>query len=330
MKSKNRRYYTKRQPENFWPSFADVMSTIALVMLFLVMIVFVRNIIISIDLDDERTKLNATQLELENQEAILIQTEEELENREEIIILLEENIDALAEQYSKAEAELGDKRQIILILADQQQELSSIIAVNTKELNDLRIKLQSIAVLRADIFEKVQTSIEATLGEFNDQGEKLVVIGDNANLYITESLVFDFGSAEVKQEGKSLLRELSIAFETILDDPEVRDVIDSISVEGHTDDVGTTDANRALSTERSTNVLNYIMASNPTLEEKYGSYFAAAGFSELRPIAVNDGGAGSAQNRRIEFSIKIKDDNVQKVIDDYLENAPAAGGAGSN
>ena len=301
------------------------MSTIALVMLFLVMIVFVRNIIISIDLDDERDKLTATQTALENQEAILIQTQNELENREELLILLEENIDALNEQYSQAEAELGDKQKIIIILAEQQMELDSIIAVNTKELNDLRIKLQSIAVLRADIFEKVQTSIEATLGEFNDAGEKLVVIGDNANLYITESLVFDFASADVKNEGKSLLRELAIAFETILDDPDVRNVIDSISVEGHTDAVGSTDANRELSTERSTNVLNYIMASNPSLEEKYGSYFAAAGFSELRPIGDNLTAEGSAKNRRIEFSIKIKDDNVQKIINDYLQNSPAAG-----
>lgn len=329
MKSKNRRYYTKREPENFWPSFADVMSTIALVMLFLVMIVFVRNIIISIDLDDQKNKLASTQTELESQMNILIQTDKELKEREDFIFLLEESIDELAEQYSQAEKNLGEQLQIIIIQAEQKELLDSIIAVNTKELNDLRIKLQSIAVLRADIFEKVQSSIEATMGEFNDAGERLVIIGDNANLYITESLVFDFASSDVKNEGKALLRELAIAFETILDDPEVRDVIDSISVEGHTDAVGSTDVNRVLSTERSTNVLNYIMASNPSLEEKYGSFFAAAGFSELRPIGDNETDEGSAKNRRIEFSIKIKDDNVQKIIDDYLENAPAAGGSGS-
>ncbi len=325
MKRSNRRYYTKQNNENYWPSFADVMSTMTLVMLFLVMIVFIRNIIISIDLDDEKDKLNTTQQMREDQQAILILTEEELENKQELIIILEENLESLQDQYSKAENELGDQQQIILLLADQKQELDNIIAINTKELSELRLKLQSIAVLRADIFERVQTSIEETLGEFNAAGEKLVVIGDNANLYITESLVFDFASADVKNEGKSLLRELSIAFEKILDDPEVRDVIDSISVEGHTDDIGSPDANRTLSTERATNVLNYIMASNPSLEGKYGSFFAAAGFSELRPIADNSTEEGRAKNRRIEFSIKIKDDNVQKIIEEYLENSPGAG-----
>jgi chemotaxis protein MotB len=121
---------------------------------------------------------------------------------------------------------------------------------------------------------------------------------------------------------------LSTAFEKILDDPDVREVIDSISVEGHTDDIGTTDSNRELSTERATNVLNYIMSSNPSLEEKYGEYFAAAGFSELRPIAENTTEAGRAKNRRIEFSIKIRDDNVQRIINEYLESSPSAGDAG--
>ncbi|MFO7637656.1 MAG: OmpA family protein, partial [Clostridia bacterium] len=179
-------------------------------------------------------------------------------------------------------------------------------------------KLQSIAVLRANIFEKVKNSIEAAMGKTNEKGEELVIIGDNANLYINESLVFDFGSADIKPQGFELLRQLSVAFETILDDPETRTYIDAISVEGHTDHIGSTSANRQLSTERSTNVLNYIMGSNPSLEQKYGSFFAASGFSELRPIATNLTEEGRAQNRRIEFSIKIKDDNVQKVIQDYL------------
>ncbi len=82
----------KNQADNFWPSFADVMSTVALVLLFLVMIVFVKNIIISINLEDEKTQLNATQSELENKIIILDETKEELKNERELQILLEESI----------------------------------------------------------------------------------------------------------------------------------------------------------------------------------------------------------------------------------------------
>ena len=317
---------SKKQQENFWPSFADVMSTVALVLLFLVMIVFVKNIIISINLDDEKEALNATQLELENKIVILTKTEEELENLDKLSILLDEQIAALDEQLTNAEKEKNAMDQIILVLADTQTQLENIIAINSVELNDLRMKLQSISVLQASIFETVQKSIESTLGEFNEQGEKMVIIGDNANLYITESLVFDSGSSELRSEGKLLLTQLAVAFEAILNDEEVRAYIDSISVEGHTDSQGAVSFNRELSTERATNVLNYIMYANPNLETKYGSYFAAAGFSELRPIASNSTPSGMSQNRRIEFSIKIKDDNVQKIIEEYLSNTPGIGG----
>ncbi|MBN2853093.1 MAG: OmpA family protein [Clostridia bacterium] len=316
----------RKDQENFWPSFADVMSTVALVLLFLVMIVFVKNIIVTINLQDEKSALDMTRLELENKIVILSETEEELENIKDLKIMLEEQMAQLDEQLSTAKKEKTDMDQIILVLGKKQMELENIIAINSTELDDLRMKLQSISVLQASIFETVQKSIESTLGEFNAQGEKMVIIGDNANLYITASLVFDTGSSELKSDGKALLAQLAVAFEVILDDPEVRDYIDSISVEGHTDSQGSISYNRQLSTERSTNVLNYLMYANPDLETKYGSYFAAAGFSELRPIASNDTPEGMAKNRRIEFSIKIKDDNVQKIIEDYLKNTPGVGG----
>ncbi|MCK5811649.1 MAG: OmpA family protein [Clostridiales bacterium] len=316
----------KQQQDNFWPSFADVMSTVALVLLFLVMIVFIKNIIISINLEDEKNALNSTQLELENKIVILTKTEEDLENLDKLSILLNEQLAALDEQLTNAEKEKNAMDQIILILADTQTQLESIIAINSTELEDLRMKLQSISVLQASIFETVQKSIESTLGEYNDQGEKMVVIGSNANLYITASLVFDTGSSEIKSEGKALLTQLAVAFEVILNDSEVRDYIDSISVEGHTDSQGSVSFNRELSSERATNVLNYIMYANPDLETKYGSYFAATGFSELRPISSNNTTSGMADNRRIEFSIKVKDDNVQKIIEEYLNSTPGIGG----
>ncbi|MFO7636052.1 MAG: flagellar motor protein MotB, partial [Clostridia bacterium] len=201
MKRRIRGYKKFQESDNFWPSFADVMSTIALVMLFLVMIVFIKNIIMSISLDDERDKLSATRLELEDKEIILVIAEEELKEKERLIAVFEEQLINLTDLLSQTEEQMSDKQQIIIILAEQQKQLESIILINTRELQDLRLKLQSIAVLRANIFEKVKNSIEAAMGKTNEKGEELVIIGDNANLYINESLVFDFGSADIKPQG---------------------------------------------------------------------------------------------------------------------------------
>jgi len=58
---------------------------------------------------------------------------------------------------------------------------------------------------------------------------------------------------------------------------------------------------------------------NPNLEFKFGEYFAANGFSEFRPISTGSDEDSRAANRRIEISIIVKDSNVQKVIDKYLD-----------
>ena len=63
-----------------------------------------------------------------------------------------------------------------------------------------------------------------------------------------------------------------------------------------------------------------MMAKNPTLEQKYGEYFAATGFSEFRPVDPRTTKAAKSKNRRIQISITIKDTHVQNIIQEYLED----------
>jgi chemotaxis protein MotB len=73
-------------------------------------------------------------------------------------------------------------------------------------------------------------------------------------------------------------------------------------------------------------VLGYLFDVNKTLEQSYGSYFAASAYSKFRPINPAATEQAYAQNRRIEISLVLKDANVRKVIDDYMRSiaAPAA------
>ena len=64
-----------------------------------------------------------------------------------------------------------------------------------------------------------------------------------------------------------------------------------------------------------------MMAKNPRLEQKYGQYFAATGFSEFRPIDSGLTEAAKTKNRRIQISITIKDTHVQNIIREYLEES---------
>jgi chemotaxis protein MotB len=63
--------------------------------------------------------------------------------------------------------------------------------------------------------------------------------------------------------------------------------------------------------------------SNRALEQSYGSYFASSAYSEFRPINPAKTETAFEQNRRIEIAVVLKDAQVRKVIDEYMQQAAA-------
>lgn len=292
MKARRRYYGGGAAAQDFWPSFTDVMSTLALILFFLMLLAYVQNIIYG-------SRLENTKLQLEAAKADIVSAERELK-----LIRLE-----------------IDKTKAALALSEQEiQNQKTVIAMSNEELQNLRARLQSIALLRLDILNKVKDSVEQELGRYNNKGQELVTIGDNANIIINESLVFAYNSYKLKPEAKELLTQLAKAFERVLDNKEVRDSIDAINIEGHADSLGDADYNRELSARRATEVVNFMFAANSNLEAKYGRYFSANGYSEFRPRSSGTDEKSRALNRRIEISISIKDSNIQKLIERYLDD----------
>jgi chemotaxis protein MotB len=114
---------------------------------------------------------------------------------------------------------------------------------------------------------------------------------------IRDSILFDPGKADVKQNYRSIAVELSKLLQL--------DPARHIVVTGHTDNVPQNNAefrsNWELSVMRAVNLMSLIMSSNPQLDPKY---FSAKGYGEYNPIASNDTETGRAQNRRVEVLIQ--------------------------
>lgn len=296
MKVRRRNFKKSKEAQNFWPSFTDMISTIALVLFFLMLLAYMKNII---------TVKN------------LAHANNEISRKEERLSLLTDELDQVI-----AEVEAG--KESLKLSEEQIEEQKKIIAESNRELGELRTRLQGIAVLRLDVLTKVKNSIESEIGRKNGSGKQLVSIGDNGNIVINEGVVFAYNSSKLKVEGKEILKDLADAFERVLDDEEIRGSIDAISIQGHTDDDGSTTYNRDLSAKRATTVVNYIMSSNKNIEAKYGKYFVSSGYSEFRPISNGRTDEEKAKNRRIEISVILKDAHIQDVINKYLEDSMKA------
>jgi len=71
-----------------------------------------------------------------------------------------------------------------------------------------------------------------------------------------------------------------------------------IEIQGHTDNVGSDEANLKLSQQRADAVRDYFIKKKLPMER-----VRSVGFGEARPIASNATTEGQAKNRRVEFEI---------------------------
>jgi len=104
-------------------------------------------------------------------------------------------------------------------------------------------------------------------------------------------VLFQFNSSRLTGDAQGTLGEIS---EVIRDLPGRQ-----ISVEGHTDSIGTTSYNKRLSVRRASSVADGLRTRGVS-----GERLRVAGYGEGSPIATNNSEAGRARNRRVEIVIE--------------------------
>jgi chemotaxis protein MotB len=286
---------------NVWPSFADLTSTIALILFVLVLLAFIQNLFSGKQLARARAELAETLAQLSGSQRQITQSKKQLR--------------LLAAELEAGQAQLKLSRRKV----DAQAE---VIERSRQELSEVRAQVQGIGLLRLSVLEKVKQSLEEQVG--GQHRGPVARIAENGNIVLDENLLFDYKSATIKPEGHAFLRRLAKALAAVLSDPEVRASVDVIAIQGHTDSRGPAAYNRQLASARARAVLDYVFQAEPRLEEQYGRYFASSAYSEFRPVATGDSPEAHRINRRIEISVVLKDSRIREVIDSYLRKEDPA------
>ena len=313
--------------QGFWPSYADMMSAVALILFFLMLLSYIQNLITGNNLQNTQELLADTEARLTLTTQQVQQAEDELKivtadldeakltlnsQQEEIrgytaaISQYLKDMEDYAKQISGQEKTIKEQQQLI----DWQEEY---LAAANSELLEMRSQMQTIAVLRLSILEQIRDSIADVMGDASK-----VSIGENGNIILSEGVLFDLGSSAIKNESRPVLNQLIDVFSDFLADDENAKYVDSIVISGHTDSTGTDEQNRVLSTDRANSVLNYLLTGSGGKLSDYAKYFCAAGYGKTRPVETNDTVEGRAANRRIEISMILKDETVLKIVEQYL------------
>ena len=315
---------TSQGEQGFWPSYADMMSAVALILFFLMLLSYIQNLITGNDLQNTQELLADTRLQLSESEENLALTLRQVEDAQSELSKITIDLDEARLTLSQQQKELSETKTDLAaqnkLLADQKaligQQEEYMKAAN-KELMEMRSRMQTIAVLRLSILEQIRDSVAKVMGDSSK-----VSIGSSGNIILSESILFDVGSSDIKPQAAPALNQLISVFASFLADSENAKYVDSIVISGHTDSTGTDESNRVLSTDRANAVLSYLLEQDKGKLDKYAGYFCAAGYGETRPVADNGTNEGRAANRRIEISIILRDDTVMEIVESYLNIEP--------
>ncbi len=199
--------------------------------------------------------------------------------------------DSLKSTSDAKNQKIGELSQRVGQLETENARLKEDIAQLQKQ---KEIEVQKTSKTYENLLDSMKSEIskgEVTISELKG---KLTV-------NLVDSVLFDSGKAEVKENGLVVLQKVIDILKNVKDK--------TIRIEGHTDNVPIVGAltrkyptNWELSAARAINVARYLQQQglDPAL-------LAAVAYGEFKPVAPNDSDEGRAKNRRIEIVLVSKE-----------------------
>lgn len=160
------------------------------------------------------------------------------------------------------------------------------------------ITIEGIKPVDYGIFN-IEKELKTAMDKFDKiEGITTVIDDRGLRLILNESVLFDSGSATLKERAKEILTVVV---------PVIKKVKNHITIEGHTDNVPIKNArypsNWELSVARAMSVLSYLIEAHKVDPSR----LSASGYGEWRPIASNVTPEGRAKNRRVEIIFEAGD-----------------------
>jgi len=175
------------------------------------------------------------------------------------------------------------------------------------------LELAENTIKKAEILKSIQDELEK-------QGIRVEVDLEHGILHLPEGILFDSGEARLKKDGINLLKKLGPILYKVLLCPEFNGSVETIFIEGHTDNVpihnSKFNSNWELSTQRAINTWLALLEITPQLEKLKNAnqepIFSCSGYGDTRPIASNEIPEGRRQNRRIDFRFSMTTPTIEE------------------
>jgi chemotaxis protein MotB len=335
--SRGRRY----EPVNYWPGFVDALSTMLLVIIFLLSVFMLAQFFLSREVtgkDEALTRLNRQIEELtnllalertqksadQNKIATLTATLESAEREEKRLQGAAAEATGSAEaagQAAAATSALDAEKRISAQALLQVDVLNQQIAALRKQLSAIENALAASETANkesqskiADLGQRLNVALAQKVQELNRYrsdffGRLRQILGSRPDIRVVgdrfvfeSSVLFDVGKADISSEGRQSLDSLAAA---VLDlEREIPpDIPWILRVDGHTDSLPISGNGQYKSNWELSAARAVAVTQYLVSKGVEPDRLAAAGFGEFQPIDPGTDDAARARNRRIELKL---------------------------
>ena len=256
------------------------------------------------DLED-RTSL------LDEQQQVIDEQTSQLSEQQ---ALVEEQKSRLSEQQTLLEAQQSQLSEKQALLEEQQSQLSE----QQKLLEEQSSQIEQIVGIKGQLI----TALNQKLTENQIQ---LQADPSTGAITVEDTILFASNSNELRTEGKEFFREFMPVYLNVLLQPEFREYIAEIIIEGHTDQNGSYLYNLELSQQRAWSVAEYFFDEkseflDADVMETLQSLITVNGCSYKNPVYKQDGSVDADKSRRVEIKFRLKDQEMIQEMDEILNN----------
>lgn len=276
----------------------------------------------------ESLTLRSNELKKLNQ--LLLAQNTKVDNYSEHIILLQNLTQEQNSTINNSQSTLDDYKSKVLILSNslsRQDEtlklsedkllklLQSLDNKQTKydellsTLQNQKAKIKSLTGIKLKVISELKASL----------GNKINIDKESGSLRLASNILFDKGSAQLKEGAKSELKANFIEYvNTLISNQNIKKHLDKIIIEGHSDSDGSYLYNLNLSQQRAFAVMHYLLTLDYIKRHNITEKLVASGRSYLDAIII-DGIEDKDASRRIEIKFRLKNEDAMYEIERILD-----------
>lgn len=256
------------------------------------------------DLEDQERAYQEKSGQLESQKTALAIMQADLDERTELLDSQQQLIETQENQLESQQ----------LKLTEQQEQLRS----QQEQLDSQADEIEQIIGVRGQLIDGLNSRL--TENEIQIQADRTT-----GAIAFESTILFAKDSNELSEEGKIFFRKFMPVYLEVLLQPDFRDYIAEIMIEGHTDDSGSYLHNLELSQKRAWSVAEYIMQEDSDFLDSetiaiLKELITVNGCADRAPVYQENGKADEEKSRRVEIKFRLKDQEMIQRMDEILNN----------